>query len=83
VEPLSQRVVVQHRVPRELLDVVKSQFDVMNTWLEPLLTASEGQRRDLNQLQNAVQTCLANYYSLLQQLESAQGRGSQGAGGAS
>jgi len=77
-EPLSQRVIVQHRVPRELLDVVKSQFDVMNTWLEPLLAASEGQRRDLNQLQGAVQTCLANYDGLLQQLESAQTRGSQG-----
>jgi hypothetical protein len=66
-----QKVIVQHRVPRELLDVVKSQFEVMNTWLEPLLTASEGQRRDLDKLQNAVQTCLANYYSLLQQLEQA------------
>jgi hypothetical protein len=67
----AQKVIVQHRVPRELLDVVKSQFEVMNTWLEPLLTASEGQRRDLDKLQNAVQTCLANYYSLLQQLEQA------------
>lgn len=72
----SQRVVVQHRVPRELLDVVRSQFEVMNTWLAPLLAASEGQRRDLNQLQHAVQTCLANYGGLLQQLESAQARGS-------
>jgi len=71
----SQRVIVQHRVPRELLDMVKSQFDVMNTWLEPLLAASEGQRRDLNQLQNAVQTCFANYEGLRQQLESAQARG--------
>lgn len=77
-EPPSQRVVVQHRVPRELLDVVQSQFEVMNAWLEPLLAASEGQRRDLNQLQHAVQTCLANYSGLLQQLESAQARGSQG-----
>jgi hypothetical protein len=28
--------------------------------LEPLLSASEGQRRDLDKLQDAVQTCLAN-----------------------
>jgi len=33
----------------------------MNTWLAPLRAASEGQRRDLDKLQNAVQTCLANY----------------------
>jgi hypothetical protein len=71
----SQRVIVQHRVPRELLDMVKSQFGVMNKWLEPLLAASEGQRRDLNQLHNAAQSCLANYEGLRQQLESAQARG--------
>ena len=70
-EPPAQRVIVQHRVPREMLDVVKGQFEVMNTWLAPLLAASEGQRHDLDKLQNAVQTCLANYYSLLQQLEQA------------
>ena len=40
-----------------------------------LLAAWERQRRDLKQLQNSVQTCLANYYGLLQQLESAEARG--------
>ncbi len=70
-----QKLIVQHRVPRELLDVVRSQFEVMNTWLEPLLSASQDQRRDLDKLQNAVQTCLANYYGLLQQLETADTRG--------
>jgi hypothetical protein len=69
----ARRVVVQHRVPREILDVVKSQFDVMNSWLEPLLAVSEGQRKDMQNLQNSVQTCLANYYALLQDLENARG----------
>ncbi len=69
-----QNVVVQHRVPREVLDVVRSQFQVMSAWLEPLLAASEGQRRDLNQLQGAVQACLADYRTLLEQLEAAQAR---------
>jgi hypothetical protein len=69
----ARKVVVQHRVPREILDVVKSQFDVMNNWLEPLLAVSEGQRKDMQNLQNAVQTCLANYYALLQDLENARG----------
>jgi hypothetical protein len=71
-EPPAQKVVVQHRVPREILDVVKSQFDVMNNWLQPLLAVSQDQRQELHNLQNSVQTCLANYYALLQQLENAR-----------
>jgi hypothetical protein len=71
-----QKLIVQHRVPRELLEVVKSQFDVMHTWLEPLLDSSRAQRADLQNLHNAVQTCLANYYALLQQLETANTRDS-------
>jgi hypothetical protein len=60
-------------VPREILEVVKSQFDVMNTWLQPLLAASQDQRHEMQSLQNSVQTCLANYYALLQELENARG----------
>jgi hypothetical protein len=75
VEPPPQKVVVQHRVPREILEVVKSQFEVMNTWLQPLMSVSAEQRTDMQNLQNAVQTCLANYYALMQDLEKAKGTG--------
>jgi hypothetical protein len=68
-------VVVQHRVPREILDVVRSQFEVMNSWLQPLLALSGEQREDMQKLQNSVQTCLANYYALMQDLERAEGKG--------
>jgi hypothetical protein len=74
VEPPAQKVVVQHRVPREILNVVKSQFEVMNSWLEPMMAVSQGQRKDMQNLQNSVQTCLANYYALLQDLENARGK---------
>lgn len=67
-----QKVVVQHKVPRSVLDVVKSQFEVMNNWMEPLLTASAAQSQEYQKLQNAVQTCLANYYALLEELEQAK-----------
>jgi len=70
----SQKVIVQHKVPRSVLDVVKGQFEVMNNWMEPLLSASTAQSQDLQKLQNSVQTCLANYYALLQQLEDAKSK---------
>ena len=70
----SQKVIVQHKVPRSVLDVVKGQFEVMNNWLEPLLSASTAQSQDLQKLQNSVQTCLANYYALLQELEDAKSK---------
>jgi len=67
-----QKVVVQHKVPRSVLDVVKSQFEVMNNWMEPLLTATHAQNQEYQKLQNSVQTCLANYYALLEELEQAR-----------
>jgi hypothetical protein len=67
-----QKVVVQHKVPRSVLDVVKSQFEVMNTWMEPLLSATAAQTQEYQKLQSSVQTCLANYYALLEELEQAR-----------
>jgi hypothetical protein len=71
-EPPPQRVIVQYRVPREILKVVEAQFDVVNRWMEPLLAASQDQRTDMSKLQDAIQTLQANYYALLEELESAK-----------
>jgi hypothetical protein len=73
-EPPPQTVVVQHSVPRSILDVIKSQFELMNRWLEPLSAAGERQGKELEKLHNSVQTCLANYYALMQELETARGK---------
>jgi hypothetical protein len=59
---------------RKLLDVVRNQFKIMQTWLEPLLAASTHQHRGLSQLHGAVDACLANYQDLLHQLEAAEAR---------
>ncbi len=72
VEPPPQTVVVRHSVPRSILDVIKSQFELMNRWLQPLSTAADKQGHELEKLQNSVQTCLANYYALMQELEEAR-----------
>ncbi len=71
-EPPPQRVIVRHSVPRSILDVIRSQFDLMNRWLQPLSTATDAQNRQLERLQQAMQACLANYNTLVQELEQAR-----------
>jgi hypothetical protein len=66
-----QRVSVMHKVPRSILNVMQSQFDIMNNWMKPILEASEGNTVTLQQLQESVDTCLANYNHLLGELEQA------------
>jgi hypothetical protein len=44
----------------------------MNTWMEPLLSATAAQSQEYQKLQSSVQTCLANYYALLEELEQAR-----------
>jgi hypothetical protein len=72
LEPPPQTVIVRHSVPRSILDVIRSQFELMNRWLHPLTAATDAQGQQLDKLQNAVQTCLANYYALMQELEQAR-----------
>jgi hypothetical protein len=71
-EPPPQTVIVRHSVPRSILDVIRSQFELMNRWLQPLATTADTQNQQLERLHNAVQTCLANYYALMQELEKAR-----------
>lgn len=71
-EPPPQKVIVQHKVPKVILEVLKSQFEIMQNWLEPLANATTAQTDEMKKLQNSVQTCLANYYALLEELENAK-----------
>ncbi len=73
-EPLAQQVVVQHRVPRNILDVLRAQFDLMRNWLQPLQTATVAQREETQQLRASLETCLAQYAALMQDLERAENK---------
>lgn len=72
-----QKVIVQHKVPRSILEVLRSQFDVINNWLQPLANSANAHTDDMKRLENSVQTCLANYYALLQELEDARRTGDE------
>jgi hypothetical protein len=66
-----QRVSVMHKVPRSILNVMQSQFEVMNDWMKPILETSEDNSATLEQLQQSVDDCLANYTELLAELKDA------------
>ena len=70
LSPPEQKVLVQHKVPRVLADLVKGQFHLMQEWLRPLLEESLDNGRDLEGLKAQLETMLANYQQVQDAFES-------------
>jgi len=68
-EPEPPRIHVVNKVPRVILGVIREQFNLMQTWLKPLLEASQTQREDISQLKSQLDLALANYRELLSEME--------------
>ena len=68
-----QEVHVMHQVPRNILNVLRSQFQLMQGWLEPLAAASMAQRSDIKKLRQTLEATLQHYGVLLRDLEGAGG----------
>ena len=66
-----QEVHVMHQVPRNILNVLRSQFQLMQGWLEPLAAASMAQRSDIKKLRQTLEATLQHYGVLLRDLEGA------------
>ena len=60
-DPPQQKVLVQHKVPRVLADLVKGQFHLMQEWLRPILSESLDNGRDLEKLQTQLESMMQNY----------------------
>jgi hypothetical protein len=71
--PPDQKVLVQHKVPRVLADLVKGQFHLMQEWLRPILTESIDNGRDLERLKQQLEKMLENYRQVERTFESARG----------
>jgi hypothetical protein len=72
LSPPEQRVLVQHKVPRVLADLVKGQFHLMQEWLRPILTESLDNGRDLELLKQQLESMLENYQQVEQSFAPAQ-----------
>ena len=59
------RVSVMHKVPRSILEVMESQFNIMQNWLDPLMNASRGQSEEIQALRQSLEACITNYDLLL------------------
>ncbi|WP_436715783.1 DNA repair ATPase [Roseiconus lacunae] len=73
VEPPEQRVLVQHKVPRVLADLIKGQFHLMQEWLRPILSESLDNGRDLQRLKEQLDAMQQNYEQIEQSFDSASG----------
>ncbi|MEM1070094.1 MAG: AAA family ATPase, partial [Planctomycetota bacterium] len=76
--PPEQKVLVQHKVPRVIADLVKGQFHLMQEWMRPLLEESLDSGRDLEQLKRQLESVLENYQQVEQSFESAKGSNTAG-----
>jgi hypothetical protein len=68
--PPEQKVLVQHKVPRVLADLVKGQFHLMQEWLRPIMEESIDNGRDLDRLQKQLESMMENYQSVQKSFES-------------
>ena len=66
-----QKVLVQHKVPRVIADLVRGQFHLMQEWLRPILSESIDNSRDLEQLKQQLETVMATYQEVENSFESA------------
>ncbi|MEM6688096.1 MAG: DNA repair ATPase [Planctomycetota bacterium] len=55
------KVVVQHKIPRVLVDLVKGQFHLMQEWMRPILEESMSSGRDLQLLKEQFEKTMQEY----------------------
>ena len=64
LEPPEQKILVQHKVPRVLADLVKGQFHLMQEWMRPILAESLDNGRDLERLNAQLQAMMRSYQDI-------------------
>ncbi|MCC9603111.1 DNA repair ATPase [Stieleria sp. JC731] len=68
-----QKVLVQHKVPRVLADLIKGQFHLMQEWLRPILSESLDNGKDLQRLKEQLDLMQTNYQEIEKTFDSASG----------
>ncbi|MFG0264612.1 MAG: DNA repair ATPase [Rhodopirellula sp. JB055] len=59
--PPDQKILVQHKVPRVIAELVKGQFHLMQEWMRPLLEESIDNSRDLGRLKQQMDLMLETF----------------------
>ena len=72
-----QQIQLIHKVPKVFLDVIKAQFAIMQSWLEPMLKMSQASKINSKQLKANIDETFARYDDLIKKMESAAGKKSK------
>jgi hypothetical protein len=54
-----------------MIDIVKHQFEVMHSWLEPIAKLTQGHSEEINHLRSALEATLISYEALLVRMNQA------------
>lgn len=69
LHPPDQKILVQHKVPRVLVDLVQGQFHLMQEWLRPILDESIDNGRDLSDLRGRLEQLMKTYSAVQESFE--------------
>ena len=72
ITPPEQKVLVQHKVPRVMAELIKGQFHLMQEWMRPLLTESIDNGRDIDQLLKQLDQMMQTYQKVETALDPGQ-----------
>ena len=67
--PPDQKVLVQHKVPRVLAELVKGQFHLMQEWMRPILDESLDNGRNLDKLAKQLESMMEDYQAVQQSIQ--------------
>ncbi len=67
-----QKVLVQHSVPRVMLDLVQNQFQLLYDVLRPVFEQSQQQGESVLRLRQTLESCIETYQQLIQELRSTE-----------
>ncbi|MBN1851748.1 MAG: AAA family ATPase, partial [Pirellulales bacterium] len=63
------QIEVINRVPRVFLSIIREQFKLMQSWMQPLIKTTQENRQGMEELQKQLDAAMENYGKLVDQLE--------------
>jgi len=63
------KITVVNKIPRSLLNVLETQFDLMQGWMQPLLTSSHANQAEFQELRELITRCLNDYNALIKRVD--------------
>ncbi|QDT44585.1 ATPase involved in DNA repair [Gimesia alba] len=63
------KITVVNKIPRSLLNVLETQFDLMQGWMQPLLLSTHANQTEFQELRELITRCLNDYNALLKRMD--------------